>query len=82
MRSLKARAGLKAAGLGISFDLTSRQRQHLQAFIGANMFGYFKDGKLVTASRSSTINGSANIRETRRNDQTRKLQTMTKSSQP
>ena len=66
VRALKARPSFKAAGLGISSDLTTRQRQRLQALKGTNMFGYFKDGQLVTVPRSATgLSGATNARDTR-----------------
>ncbi len=48
---LKARPSLKESGYGVSTDLTVRQRQQLQAVKDNGMFGYFKNGKLITKPR-------------------------------
>lgn len=83
VRSLKARPAFKAAGLGISSDLTSRQRQQLHALKGTNMFGYFKDGQLVTVPRSnSRATAPTNLRGSGVRTQERKGQARSKSTLP
>ena len=70
VRTLKARPTFKEGGLGMSSDLTSRQRQQLQAVKGTNTSGYFKHGRLVTKPRTmetpSTTSSTSNTTRERR----------------
>ena len=82
VRALKARPVLKANGYGIASDLTTRQRQQLQALKGTNQFGFFKDGKLITKTRSETPPSFADETSVKSTQKRRSIVTSSTDTEP
>ena len=62
---LKSRADLKIINLGVSIDLTIKQRQELKKLRESGKRGYYKNGRLVMEPVPTESTGTSRVTERR-----------------
>ena len=62
---LKSRADLKIINLGVSNDLTIRQKQELKKLRDSGTRGYYKNGRLVMEPVPTESTGTSRVTERR-----------------